>query len=121
MARLNEQNAVLSRLIKKKTRIWRFSIPSKNGEDYGALESELLCSGYVMWNDSLAIPSGTTASAAANAAIDAIWESTSTTLRFTESKNTAEVLRRVLEFIKANRNACDVRVITPAFYSESTD
>ena len=119
---ISRQNEALYRLIKKKSHIWRFSDAKPGAENaHKELASALFEKGYIMWDSTTVIPTNTSSSAAANTAIDAIWENPETTLCFKEDKNTANTLRLVLEFIRTNRTACDVRVASPAFYGEYTD
>jgi len=122
LADISRQNEWLSRLIKKKSHVWSFA--SSNEAQDGAnakLAAQLLESGYVMWSETEDVSMSSGSSAAANAAIGTIWENETVTLNFRESQNTAEALRLVLDFIRRNDAACDVRTVSPAFYNQSIE
>ena len=114
---IEAENALLSRLVKQNSRIWR--APEGSGklavaasDVYDALEAE----GYTVWDANVEIPLNYGPYSASNAIIDGIRKNEVAVIRFTENANTADTLRRVLEFIKNNSKACEVRVISPAFY-----
>lgn len=115
---ISAENEWLSRLIKKKSHVWRFAGAGSNTG--AALSAQLAESGYVMWNNSVIIPTGASAAAMAKAATDAIWKYETVTICFKENQNTAEALRLVLDFIKQNDTACDVRTVSPAFYGKAS-
>lgn len=111
------QNQWLNRLIKKTSRVWSFATSSAVQRSASTeLAAKSVENGYIMWNATVDVPTGKSASAAAQIAIDAIWENETVTLRFREAGGTSEALRLVLAFIKENEDVCDVRVICPSFY-----
>ncbi len=114
LADISRQNEWLSRLIKRISRVCSLA-PSGTAD--AKLAAQLLERGYVMWSETEDVSMSRGSSVAANAAIDAIWENETVTLRFTEASNTEEALRLVLDFIKRNDTACDVRTVSPAFYN----
>lgn len=114
---ISRQNEWLARLIKKKSHVWSFAQSTASASASTELAAQLFESGYVMWSATAYISTGRGSSVAANDAIDAIWENETVTLRFKEASNTAEALRLVLDFIRRNDSACDVRTVCPAFYN----
>ncbi len=118
LADISAENEWLAKLIKKKSHIWRFAGAANNtGANIG---TELTDSGYVMWNSSVLIPPNASAAAMAKAATDAIWKYETVTICFKENQNTADALHLVLDFIKKNNTACDVRTVSPAFYDRAS-
>lgn len=117
LADISSENEWLAQLIKKKAHVWRFAGGTSNAGIN--LAAGLAENGYIMWNSSVTVPSNASASAMAKSATDAIWKYQTVTIRFRENQNTAEALRQVLEFIKQNDAACDVRVVSPAFYGKA--
>ena len=121
LADIEEENLLLSRLIKQKSHIWR----APEGSDKSpALQSGAALSirheGYLIWDYNVNVPTNArTAKAAANTAIEGIWDNEVAILRFVEDDSTAEVLRLVLDFIEENSEVCDVRTISPAYYEFS--
>lgn len=121
LADIEAGNELLSRVVKQKSRIWRApegsdKLPSLTAE----VRDMLFAEGYIIWDGNVDIPATYSAKAAANAAVNGIRSSEVTVLRFTENENTAEALRQVLDFIKNNSEACEVRIISPA-YDEYSD
>lgn len=116
LADIEAENELLSRIIKQKSHIWR----APNGSDkLPSLTPEvrvmLAAEGYIIWDSNVNVPSTYSAASAANTAIRGIRNNEAAILRFTDSANTAEALRRVLDFINNNSEACEVRTISPAF------
>ena len=115
LTEISNQNEWLSRLIKKKSHIWRFD-SSSAVQATSDIAAQLVDGGYIMWGATADIPVGKGASTAANAAIEAIWKNEVVTLSFKESQSAADALRLVLDFIRRNAAACDVRTVCPAFF-----
>ena len=121
LADIEEENLLLSRLIKQKSHIWR---APDGSEKLLALQAgaalTLRHEGYVIWDYNVNVPTNArTAKAAADTAIKGIWDNEVVILRFAEDDSTAEVLRLVLDFIEENAEVCDVRTISPAYYEFS--
>ncbi len=115
LADMEAENLLLSRLIKQKSHIWR---APEGSAKMSALTPEVQLAlnqkGYVIWDYNINVPTNTTASRAADTAINGIWNNEVVILRFIESSKTAETLAKVLAFIENNRDVCDVRTISPA-------
>ncbi len=113
---IEAENELLSKIIKQKSRIWR---APDGGDKLPALDSDarrkLSAEGYIVWDANVEIPANYGPYSAANVLINGIRKNEISVLRFTENANTAATLRRVLDFIKNNSDACEVRVISPAF------
>ncbi len=116
LADIEAENELLSKTVKQKSRIWRAPDGSDNMLALTAEVRDMLSSeGYIIWDGNVDIPTTYTVEAAASIAIRGIYSSESVVLRFTESSNAAETLRIVLDFIKNNGEACEVRTISPAY------
>ncbi len=115
---IEEENALLSRTVKLKSRIWRApegssELPALTDEVKAAISDN----GYVIWDANINVPSGRS-STASQYAINGIWGNKTSVLRFCENQYTAETLRTVLNYIKKNSEGCELRVISPAFNPE---
>ncbi len=122
LADIEEQNLLLSRLIKQRSHIWR---APEGSEKLSTLTSDaklaIRHSGYTIWDFNISVPTNArTAKAAAETVIDGIWDNRTALIRFPEDDTTAEALRFVLEFIAENADVCDVRTISPAYYEYNT-
>ncbi len=111
-----EENELLSKVIKQKSRIWR----APDGSDKLAaltpeVRSKLESHGYIIWDANVEIPANYGPYSASNAVINGIRRNEVAVIRFKEDANTADTLKRVLDFIKNNKEACEVRVISSAF------
>lgn len=118
LADIAEENLLLSRLIKQKSRIWR---APEGSDKLSALQNGAALSlrheGYIIWDYNVSVPTNArTAKAAADIAIEGIWDNETVILRFPEDDSTAAVLRLVLDFIDEHSDVCDMRTISPAYY-----
>ena len=116
LADIEEENELIYGYIKKKSSIFR--APDGSGKlaalDRGA-ELLLNHAGYIVWDWNIEA-SGRTVDEMAESVIDGIWNNEVAVIRLIENENTAGILEAVLGFIAENREACDVRTITPAVY-----
>lgn len=112
LADIEEQNALLELIIKQKSHIRR--APDNLSDKTAEL---LLTQGYILWGADVTVSPSFSVSRGANLAINGIWNNEVCVLRFTESKNTAQTLERVLQFISRNKNSCEVRILSTALDS----
>ncbi len=112
LADIEAQNELLEKVIKQKSHIRR--APENLADNTAEL---LRTQGYILWGADVAVSPSSSVSRGANQAINGIWNNEICVLRFTESKNTAQTLERVLQFISRNKNSCEVRILSTALDS----
>lgn len=115
LADIENENQLLSRIIKQRSHIWRAPEGSDLIENFDdnirpALENE----GYISWDYNVDVSPSKNAAAAASDAIKGIWDNKVPVIRFRESKNLPDTLKTVLKFISENSKVCEVRAINPA-------
>ncbi len=107
---IEEQNELLYKLIKQKSRIRKAPDVDEN------VRASLEAYGYYLWSANVVISGDTrSARAAANIAIDGIWKNDVAVISFEENKYTADALKLVLNFINENRDSCEIRTVSPVF------
>ncbi len=116
---INAENELLYTLIKQKSHIRKAPLPTGDTEADATLYASLREDGYYLWSANVTIPKNTrSARAAADIAINGILKNETAVLSFEESAHTATALKTVLEFIKQNSDACEMRVVSPVFFED---
>ncbi len=112
---IETQNEILYSFIKQKSRIRKS--PDVSDETYETLRNV----GYYLWKPNITIPASVrNARSAATAAIDGIWKNEIAVISFEENKYTADALKLLLDFIKENRNSCEIRAVCPVFHEDGS-
>ncbi len=112
---IESENALLSKTIKLKSRIWRAPEGTALTDE---VRADIEAGGYMIWDANVDVPS-IRGYQAAKTAINGIWNNRTAVLRFCENQYTADTLRRVLDYIKYNSAGCELRVISGSFDLEN--
>lgn len=115
---IEAQNELLYTLIKQKSRIRKAPESSVDSEADTALHAALRDDGYYLWQANVTIPANMRSTRAADMAIDGILKNETAVISFEQSAYTASALRTVLNFIKENSDACEIRVVSPVFWED---